>query len=456
MRRKAVLLCLVFLVMFVIPINNENISESFDILDKHSVMLPASLHTPHIPIVIESDEDFVSQGWPGKGTEADPYVISWLLIENYTTVDCIKISNTRSHFVITECLISSLGDSIKPDASKNGIDLNNVSNVIISYNVVYRSYDTIKVWNSDNIIIRNNVMMDANPVDGKLMSIYDCNDILVEENQCYGYYYESTHGMILAQSEAVRIYNNGISNVKLYGLGIAGTNNCNVTANNIYDCDNRGLYVYESAYDNYFNWNRFNTTIAENIAGVTNVFHRNHWTNYVGVDLDGDGIGDSFYNQLGIEDKEPVMVWDGHKILPTIDSPEDEVIESGSLGNEITWDTFDLTPSHYEVYEDGLLDSTESWDSGFVTVNIDGLEVGNHDITLVLYDSTENIVNDTVFVLVTETITTTTTTTDATTIVNTTLPENEPLPPLIVGGIILGGFVTLTGAFVIKKYKPKD
>jgi hypothetical protein len=32
-------------------------------------------HTNHVPIIIDGDDDFVAQGWPGTGIEADPYVI---------------------------------------------------------------------------------------------------------------------------------------------------------------------------------------------------------------------------------------------------------------------------------------------------------------------------------------------------------------------------------------------
>ncbi|MHA1248314.1 MAG: NosD domain-containing protein [Candidatus Thorarchaeota archaeon] len=56
--------------------------------------------TPHSPVVILSDADFASQGWPGSGTALDPYRIEGLDI---TSDYGIKIENTVSYFVISDC-----------------------------------------------------------------------------------------------------------------------------------------------------------------------------------------------------------------------------------------------------------------------------------------------------------------------------------------------------------------
>ncbi len=63
-------------------------------------------YSPHSPIVITRDSDFVSQGWPGEGTSSAPYSILNLNITSTSSV-CILIANTTSYFTIENCWFSS-------------------------------------------------------------------------------------------------------------------------------------------------------------------------------------------------------------------------------------------------------------------------------------------------------------------------------------------------------------
>jgi len=58
--------------------------------------------TPSEPVSIGSDADFVSQGWPGAGTELDPYIISGLQFEGESR-PFIDIQNVTSSFIIANC-----------------------------------------------------------------------------------------------------------------------------------------------------------------------------------------------------------------------------------------------------------------------------------------------------------------------------------------------------------------
>jgi len=62
-------------------------------------------HTNHVPILIDGDDDFVSQGWPGAGTSGDPYVISGLNITYANGMILISITDTTADFVIRDCYI---------------------------------------------------------------------------------------------------------------------------------------------------------------------------------------------------------------------------------------------------------------------------------------------------------------------------------------------------------------
>ena len=60
----------------------------------------------HDPILISSNEDFVSQGWPGAGTFEDPYVIADLeIISNGSS--CLRIGpDVSAHYRISGCTFS--------------------------------------------------------------------------------------------------------------------------------------------------------------------------------------------------------------------------------------------------------------------------------------------------------------------------------------------------------------
>ncbi|MEM4734541.1 MAG: hypothetical protein QXS20_02400 [Candidatus Thorarchaeota archaeon] len=78
-------------------------------------------YTPHDPVYVTSDMDFVVQGWPGNGTESDPFVIEGLDIATSGTT-CITVQNTTAYFEIRGCVTSS--------ASEHSIWLRNISHVL--------------------------------------------------------------------------------------------------------------------------------------------------------------------------------------------------------------------------------------------------------------------------------------------------------------------------------------
>ena len=69
---------------------------------------PAKAYTPHDPISINSDADFAAQaaseGWPGDGSEGNPFIIQDLEIDA-SSQHGIGISFTTAHFAIRNCLI---------------------------------------------------------------------------------------------------------------------------------------------------------------------------------------------------------------------------------------------------------------------------------------------------------------------------------------------------------------
>ena len=86
---------------------------------------------------------------------------------------------------------------------------------------------------------------------------------------------------------------------------------------------------------------------------------------------------------------------------PVVDHPSDIQYVEGSAGHSITWNPSDLYPDRYELYKDGALNESGSWDGSAIMMSVDGHSVGTYNYTLVVYDVSGNSGNDTVLVTVT-------------------------------------------------------
>jgi hypothetical protein len=82
--------------------------------------------TAHAPVSIDGDADFAgqasSEGWPGDGSSATPFVIGDYSIGSGPPDYGISIVNTSVHFVVSDCLIDNcLREAVWIDNVTNGI-----------------------------------------------------------------------------------------------------------------------------------------------------------------------------------------------------------------------------------------------------------------------------------------------------------------------------------------------
>ena len=161
------------------------------------------------------------------------------------------------------------------------------------------------------------------------------------------------------------------------------------------------------------------------------------------VDVSGGDVGSYNYtirllDDLGNSATDTVIVTVVDTTPPTIDSPDDVTYTEGETGNEITWTISDLRPDELVVFVDGAEVHRENWTSGTYTYSVDGLDAGDHNITVVVYDASGNWVSDTVIVHVLQSTSTTTTATTTTTSpttntgTDTTQPPDQGSPMMVV------------------------
>ena len=185
--------------------------------------------SPHGPINITSDAEFNSQGWPGVGSQADPYIISNLEISALD--DAIKISNTLSHFKIENCVISS----IETRDAFTGVKLSNVENGVIA-NCTIKFKDTaISISDSYQCTVANNTISDSD-----FGVVIDGSDYcVVEENQIK----DPQEGVYLDSCDSCDVVNNHIFNctdypgtiVTGYGVNFRYSYNCYAGYNTIHN-----------------------------------------------------------------------------------------------------------------------------------------------------------------------------------------------------------------------------
>jgi hypothetical protein len=125
------------------------------------------------------------------------------------------------------------------------------------------------------------------------------------------------------------------------------------------------------------------------------------------ISVDGNDPGTYIYEMaashiLGhtVTDSVEVVVVD--TTAPVFFStPSDISYLVGSTGNTLEWSATELYPDEYQMWVDGVLDSSGAWDGSSVSVSVDGLDVGAHNITIILFDQSGNFASDTAIVTVT-------------------------------------------------------
>lgn len=143
----------------------------------------------HSSIVITKNSDFLAQGWPGSGTEGDPYVIENLDIRWST---CISISDTTVHFVIRNCYLWSFSTM-----RQDGVYLYNVEHATIEGCIIF-----------DKV---HGVYIDGTVGDPSI----NCTVF----NNTIGAIVPCSYGIYLQHSDGCEISNNAIVYSSYYGIG---------------------------------------------------------------------------------------------------------------------------------------------------------------------------------------------------------------------------------------------
>ena len=318
--------------------------------------------TPHDPIYIDGNGGFTPANGvtSGSGTGNNPYIIeNWdISAEN---AHGIRIRNTTAHLIIRNCHVHD-----GREEHKHGVYLENVANGKIEGTTSNNNLHGIfLVYFSDGVV--DNCVVENNSGKG-IWLWYSLNNAATNctvrnnnfedihlwysnNNRVTNCILESDdHGITIQGSEnntvlncTVKINNFGVyissssSNAVTsctvegnnFGITIVSSSN-NVITKCTVENNNLGAKLSDSSDNNYIHHNNFVNNKQQVLNYCTNFWDNgypsggNYWSDYTGVDVDNNEIGDTSYRISGgnNQDRYPLMNLFVPESIPPEEAPQ--------------------------------------------------------------------------------------------------------------------------------------
>ncbi|MFW9808092.1 MAG: nitrous oxide reductase family maturation protein NosD [Candidatus Thorarchaeota archaeon] len=237
--------------------------------------------TPHSQITISGNSDFVSQGWPGNGTESSPFIIENLSI--FANQTCINITDTDAFFIVKDCVLDA--DVYEMMPRQFCVYFRNVTNGKIVDSMLSSRADAIFIDDSDFCQVdRCDITAQWNGLHTTNCTFFILSNSRVSSLHTWELYTEDTDQLVVLSNEMIGGYNaHG-------GLLVSGSIGFEIRNNTIQNHEDEGLTIGSS-----FNGLIVNNSISENYFGMelwsaenTIVTNNSVYDNYLGFNLWSD------------------------------------------------------------------------------------------------------------------------------------------------------------------------
>ncbi|MFX1267286.1 MAG: NosD domain-containing protein [Promethearchaeota archaeon] len=240
-----------------------------------------------------------SQDWcSGSGTWADPYIIENVTIDAEGTGSGILIANSIKYFIIRNCTTYNSQLS----GNNAGIKLISTNNGTIRENYCNANEAGIYMLDSTNNTVNENIL-NENSYSGIYLDT-GCDENYLFKNIATN---NTWHGIAFRSSSNNYIFKNELSFNDDNGILLQTTSSYNeIYENLVKNNSGIGIRVVGTSGNNLMYKNYFinNSIHAEDTPGIfaenswNNTKIGNYWDNYTGMDLDGNGIGESNYTYI--------------------------------------------------------------------------------------------------------------------------------------------------------------
>ncbi len=299
----------------------------------------------------------------------------------------LVLSDTLGNYVISEQILVAVEDTTAPIVTQSNDVIYEVGS--IENSIKWIATD-LRPW-SYSIYINSTHQFDHTWVSGELIEL-DIDGLSV--------------GVYVYKIEFYDLFGNMAFDEVLVTVEEDDTQPNVVEQDNFtYELGTSGNDIVWKAFD--FNPSTYNLYLDGNL------FDSDTWTNEtsITVNIDGLDLGThlyriEFYDLFGNMGYDEVNVTVIDTIMPELIEQPDITYEEGSIGNEIVWTATDMKSADYYLYINGSLDETGLWTSSEQLIfNIDGLEPGKYNYTIVFFDTSGNCASDEVLITVTDTTT---------------------------------------------------
>ena len=278
----------------------------------------------------------------GYGTSGDPYIIEDHTFEFSTgSGDCFNILNSRKDFIINNCTFKNSG------GTDEGLYLFNTTNGQITNNQMVNNYRGLYLNLCNDTLISDNQVYDNNYygillANSHFNNIYE-NNVSLNSNRGIRLY-QSTFNTISENNvcdngvwDGIQLYNNSnnntvsrntVSNSGVQGIEILTNSLSNIiTRNTIINHAVEGIHInigcnYNLLYENIMKNNTVHAVDDGSNNDWNNSLIGNYWDNYIGYDMDLDGIGDDPYCIAGIAGNfDYLPIWNRQASIAIDDLP---------------------------------------------------------------------------------------------------------------------------------------